>query len=152
VKKFGNTKGKTEMLNRKIILLAAGFVVVAAIAFSLLNTNTTCCADAPTDAVQSISPAGYQDQFTSTTTLHLLIDVRTPEEFASGHIDGAVNIPVDSLQNRLNEVPDDQPIVVYCRSGNRSATASQILAQAGYTHIYDLGGLNAWTAQGFPVE
>lgn len=139
------------MLNRKITLLVVAFVVVAAGAFLLLNTSTNCCA-ASTDAVQSISPAGYQDQFTATTTSHLLIDVRTPEEFASGHIDGAVNIPVDALQSRLNEVPDDQPIVVYCRSGNRSATASQILSQAGYTHIYDLGGLNTWTAQGFPVE
>lgn len=140
------------MLNRKMSLFAVGFIVVAALAFVLINNQTTCCAANPTSVVQDISPAGYQNQFTTNSTSHLLIDVRTPEEFATGHIRGAVNIPVDSLESRLNEVPGEQPIVVYCRSGNRSATASQILAQAGYTSIYDLGGLNDWTAQGFPVE
>jgi phage shock protein E len=105
-----------------------------------------------TSAAQNLSPIDYQTQFIASNTSHLLLDVRTPEEFASGHIDGAVNIPVESLQRRLSEVPMNQPIVVYCRSGNRSAQASQILAQAGYTRIYDMGGLNDWVALGFPVE
>lgn len=140
------------MLNRKIILFAIGLVGVAALAFVLLSNTTTCCAANPVDVVQEISPADYQNQFTATNTSHLLIDVRTSEEFASGHIHGAVNIPVDSLQSRLSEVPTGRPIVVYCRSGNRSATASQILEQAGYSAIYDLGGVIAWTAQGFPLE
>jgi phage shock protein E len=103
-------------------------------------------------AAQDLSPSAYQNQFISSNTAHFLLDVRTPEEFATGHIHGAVNIPIDVLGNHLSEVPTDQPIVVYCRSGNRSAQASQILAQAGYTNIYDMGGLNDWTAQGFPVE
>lgn len=105
-----------------------------------------------TATVQLISPAGYQDRFVGSTESHLLIDVRTPAEFATGHIPGAINIPVDELANRLSEVPDSQPVVVYCRSGNRSAQAGRTLAQAGYTDIYDLGGLNAWTAQGLPVQ
>lgn len=139
------------MFNRKTIPIAVGaLVVITVVAFLLLNANTNCCAANP--AVQDISPNGYQDQFVSTSASHLLIDVRTPEEFASGHISGAVNIPVESLQSRLSEVSNGQPIVVYCRSGNRSATASQILEQAGYTSIYDLGGIVDWTAQGFPVE
>lgn len=95
------------MLNRKKILFAVGFIVVAALAFVLLNDSATCCAADPTNVVQDISPTGYQDQFTTASTSHLLIDVRTPEEFASGHIHGAVNIPVDLLQSRLNEVPGD---------------------------------------------
>jgi rhodanese-related sulfurtransferase len=106
----------------------------------------------PTSTTQNISPADYQTQFVSANTPHFLLDVRTSEEFASGHIHSAVNISVESLESRLSEVPTDQPVVVYCRSGNRSAQASQILSQAGYTRIYDLGGLNDWTAQGFPVE
>lgn len=122
---------------------------MAVVAFLLLNNRPACCA---ADTVQNISPVAYQDQFMTAGVAHLLIDVRTPEEFATGHIHGALNISVDTLASRLSEIPGGQPIVVYCRSGNRSATASQILAQAGYTNIYDLGGLNAWTAQGFSVE
>lgn len=140
------------MVSRKAALIAISFVVVAAMAFVLLNNSSTCCAANPASGAQDISPAGYQNQFTTTNTSHLLIDVRTSEEFASGHIHGAVNIPVDSLQSRLSEISGDQPIVVYCRSGNRSATASQILAEAGYANVYDLGGLNDWTAQGFALE
>lgn len=133
------------MLNRKLSIFAIGLVIVAALAAFFLQSRPACCAPS-----QTLSPAAYQAQFMDAP--HLLIDVRTAEEFASGHIPGAVNIPVDALQRRLNEVPGDEPVVVYCRSGNRSAQASQILAQAGYSDIYDLGGINAWAAQGLPVE
>lgn len=140
------------MLKRNTMLLLAGLViVVAAGALVLLNNDTACCAD-DAATVQDLSPAAYQDEFITASTDHLLIDVRTPEEFSSGHIAGAVNIPVDALANRLSEVPTDQPVVVYCRSGNRSAQASDILANAGYSSIYDLGGINTWTAQGFPIQ
>ena len=97
-----------------------------------------------------IAPADYQAQFGAAE--HVLIDVRTPEEFASGHIADAVNIPVDQLASRLSEVPQDKPVVLYCRSGNRSGQAAQILDRAGYTQIYDLGGIVTWAQQGFPVQ
>ena len=75
----------------------------------------------------------------------LLLDVRTPGEFASGHIDGAVNIPVQDLANRLGEIKDKQrDIVVYCRSGGRSAQAKQVLSANGYTAVHDLGGMGRW--------
>lgn len=137
--------------NRKLIYAAASVIVLAVLAVILINANTNCCAQ-ETAAVQPISPAAYQQAFAEADADHLLIDVRTPEEFASGHIEGAVNIPVEALASRLAEVPSGQPIVVYCRSGNRSATASQILANAGYSGIYDLGGLQGWISQGFPVS
>ncbi len=74
----------------------------------------------------------------------LLLDVRTPEEFHSGHVPQAVNIPVQELAYRLRECgPTRQPIVVYCRSGGRSASASQILKQAGY-EVRDIGPMTAW--------
>ena len=139
------------MANRKAILIIAGLIAVAAVTAILINANNPCCAQEAA-TVQAISPAAYQQQFAETGALHLLIDVRTPEEFASGHIEGAVNIPVDALAGRLSEVPTGQPVVVYCRTGNRSATASKILADAGYTSIYDLGGLQGWISQGFPVS
>ena len=72
----------------------------------------------------------------------LLLDVRTPAEFAEGHIDGALNIPVQVLPQRIDELGDrSRPIVVYCRSGMRSANAAQILGRAGYT-VHDAGGMS----------
>lgn len=74
-----------------------------------------------------------------------LIDVRTPAEFSAGHIDGATNIPVDQLSGRLSALGDkSQPVVVYCRSGARSARAASMLRNAGYTNVYDLGGIGNW--------
>ena len=95
--------------------------------------------------------AEYQSQF-GVGADHILLDVRTPEEFASGHIPGAINIAVDQLPQRLSEVPQDRPVVVYCRSGSRSGQAAQILDRAGYAQIYDLGGIVTWAQQGFPVQ
>ncbi len=76
----------------------------------------------------------------------LLLDVRTREEFAAGHVTGAVNIPVQELDARLKELPEkkDQPIVVYCRSGARSAKAAKLLQQAGYTSVHDIGPMPTW--------
>ena len=144
---MSNRKNKK---NRSLLIPAiAAVVVIAVAALLLLNNNANCCA---ADTIQSLSPAAYQEDFISSGSPHLLVDVRTPEEFATGHIAGALNIPPDSLPTRLAEIPSDQPVVVYCRSGNRSAQASQLLAAAGYTGIYDLGGIITWTAQGFPVQ
>ncbi len=75
-----------------------------------------------------------------------LVDVRSPEEFADGHIEGAVNIPVQELGQRLAELEDakEKGVVVYCRSGKRSARAAEILAGAGHRSVYDLGGMSSW--------
>lgn len=74
-----------------------------------------------------------------------LIDVRTPEEFAAGHLEGAVNIPVDQLGSRLKEVgPGTTPVVVYCRSGARSARAVRTLRAAGFEAVHDLGAMSNW--------
>ena len=75
-----------------------------------------------------------------------LIDVREAHEFAQGRIDGAVLIPLGQLSERAEvELPDiDAKIVVYCRSGRRSAEAAKILEDMGYTDVHDLGGINSW--------
>ena len=74
-----------------------------------------------------------------------LLDVRTPGEFDSGHVEGAVNIPVQSLAQRLMELPPtDKPVVVYCRSGGRSAQAAALLRQAGWTEVHDVGPMPPW--------
>jgi rhodanese-related sulfurtransferase len=74
----------------------------------------------------------------------LLLDVRTAAEFSTGHLDHAVNIPVQELPARLGEVgPTKRLVVVYCRSGGRSAQATSVLKAAGYD-VRDLGPMTAW--------
>ena len=76
----------------------------------------------------------------------LLLDVRTPEEFTAGHIPGATNIPVGELGSRLGELNEHRsgPVVVYCRSGNRSASARALLETAGFSQVHDLGAMSRW--------
>jgi len=80
---------------------------------------------------------------------YIILDVRTPEEFADKHIPGARNIPNDAIgTEELPELPDkDQLILVYCRSGNRSKQASGKLAALGYTNIVEFGGINDWPGE-----
>ena len=80
---------------------------------------------------------------------YIILDVRTPEEFADKHIPGAINIPNETISTEeIPELPDkDQLILVYCRSGNRSKQASEKLAALGYTNIVDFGGINDWPGE-----
>lgn len=85
----------------------------------------------------------------------LLIDVRTPEEFARGHVPGARNIPIDELAPRTDELAAhrDGELVVYCETGRRAAKASVLLAEAGFTRVRHLDGdMAAWRSAGLPVE
>lgn len=75
---------------------------------------------------------------------HLVVDVRTAGEYDGGHIPTAVNIPVQVIADKAPEVPKDRLIVVYCRSGNRSARAAQILEDLGYQRVVDFGGIYRW--------
>lgn len=77
----------------------------------------------------------------------IILDVRTQEEFNQGHIKDATLLPVDDIGAKAATIlPDkDAKILVYCRSGNRSATAAKELIAMGYTDVLDFGGINAWT-------
>ncbi|MBI3073614.1 MAG: rhodanese-like domain-containing protein [Deltaproteobacteria bacterium] len=75
----------------------------------------------------------------------LLLDVRTPNEYAERHAPGAVNIPVQEIVQRVGECgPKERAIVVYCRSGQRSASALQFLNQVGYAKVFNLGSIDRW--------
>jgi len=75
----------------------------------------------------------------------ILLDVRTEEEFVTGHILNAINIPVDELEYRINELENkDMVIMVYCKSGARSVIACEILEAYGYKNIFNLGGVVDW--------
>lgn len=77
----------------------------------------------------------------------VLLDVRTPGEFARGHIEGARNIPIDSLGARLADLgpPASTTVVVYCQTGARSTRAARTLRDAGFTSVHNLGPMSAWT-------
>ena len=85
----------------------------------------------------------------------LILDVRTPEEFADGHLPGARNVPHDALAGRLDELPvaEDDEIVVHCHSGRRATAAEEVLRDAGFTHVRDLTGhWEEWKRSGLPTE
>lgn len=77
---------------------------------------------------------------------NIILDVRTKAEYDEQHIENAILLPVDDIQNgEFDLLPDkDQIILVYCRSGNRSKIASEALIEAGYTKVYDFGGIIDW--------
>lgn len=78
-----------------------------------------------------------------------LIDVRTEAEVAQGVIDGAIHIPLHLLPLRTADIPQDKPVVIYCRSGARSAQACAFMAAKGYSNMHNLaGGIMAWARTG----
>lgn len=82
---------------------------------------------------------------------YVILGVRTPDEFDEGHIKGAILIPVLELDNRLDELPKDKPVITYCRSGIRSRNAANILVENGFKQVYDMGGILEWISKGYPV-
>jgi len=83
----------------------------------------------------------------------LFVDVREPEEFAQVRIQGAQLIPLSEFAGRYREIPTTRPVVLYCRSGNRSAQAAGWLATKGYTNLLNLeGGILSWYQSGLPLD
>ena len=82
-------------------------------------------------------------------TGYIILDVRRPDEFAAGHIPGAINVANESIgTDEIPELPDkDQLIMVYCRSGRRSKEASEKLVKLGYTNIVEFGGILDWKGE-----
>jgi rhodanese-related sulfurtransferase len=104
-------------------------------------TSSPPVAEVGIDAVDSAPPNA------------MLVDVREPEEFAHGHIPGAINIPQSDLATRLAELPRDRPLLTVCASGMRSLRSAQFLHQQGYRDVASVaGGTNAWREAGRPLE
>lgn len=108
---------------------------------------------APAPAVPLIS----QDDLLARQAKHdaklFVLDVRTPEEFAQGHVPGAVNIPHDQVSAHLGDIPKDKDVVLYCRSGRRAGMAAEVLKANGYDHLLHLDGdMNAWMEKARPMQ
>lgn len=86
------------------------------------------------------SPAALERAAKAISSGGTMIDVRTPEEFRTGHWQGAVNIPVADLADDFDQLPGrERPVIVYCRTGSRSSVAARILKNAGFSQVMDLG-------------
>lgn len=99
-----------------------------------------------------LSATDYKSRYVDGKEEHVLVDVRTPEEFASGHIPGALNIPLQELGQKTDRLAKDKALILYCRSGSRSAHAAGMLGRLGYTNVQDLGGIYHWTSAGYPIK
>ena len=83
---------------------------------------------------------------------YFILDVRNQDEYDEAHIEGVVLISVNTLESRLSELPEDKPIIVYCKTGGRSAAAAEILVENGFTEVYDMdGGITEWIDKGYPT-
>jgi rhodanese-related sulfurtransferase len=101
-------------------------------------------------AVPEVGPADASARISAGEAMAL--DIRERDEFAAGRISGAVHIPLSELVMRQDEIPEDVAIVAVCRSGGRSAYATEMLVKAGYTAENLAGGMQAWQAAGLPIE
>lgn len=100
---------------------------------------------------QSISAAELNEKLKQPKRPFVL-DVRQPSEFRTGHITSAKLIPLNELRSRMSELPKDKEIVCVCASGNRSRSATSLLARAGYNAINMKGGMMSWSGNGFTVK
>lgn len=113
--------------------------------FSLLLLFTGCGGSTADNSYQQITQEEAKEMMDTQEVI--ILDVREQNEYDSGHIPGAVLLPVGTIDEDTAAavIPEkDSTVLVYCRSGNRSKTASSALAELGYTNIYEFGGINTW--------
>lgn len=138
-----------------LVLTASLFVPMTVHAGEPARATTTA-ATAPAAQPARMTPMTQQqllEHLRSHPDHVFVLDVRTPQEFAEGHVPGAVNVPYDQVASRLAEVPKDKDIVLYCRSGRRAGLAADVLAAQGYTRLSHLeGDMPGWIEKGHPVE
>ncbi|MGA9046976.1 rhodanese-like domain-containing protein [Sulfuricurvum sp.] len=135
-------------MRKKQIINLLYAIVIAAIGLYFAYSKGWILAD-----FESISPQQAYSLLQHDKNITLL-DVRTPEEFAEGHIEGAILIPVQVLTENLSKLQRAKggKIIVYCHSGNRSVAASRILVQNGFIPFNVKGGISGWKSEGLSVS
>jgi len=132
---------------KKIFRISTFYILIISI---LIGASLAACTTKPVTGELIISaPDAYQlyqdDVF--------VLDVRTPEEYQEGHLQGATLIPVEELGARYGELPQGETILIYCRSGNRSLQAVYLLEDAGFSQVHSLDrGIKNWIQNGYEVE
>ena len=120
-------------------------IIAVSVALMLISLLVGCNGGDHTNTYEQITPAEAKTLMDSEDG-YIILDVRTPEEFAAGHIAGAILIPDYEIGEKAESIltDKDQLILVYCRSGRRSKNAANELATLGYTNIKEFGGINDW--------
>lgn len=124
---------------------------ISSIFFLLLSFTILSCNGQTSKNITDIDPKTFSEKITATPNAQI-IDVRTPQEFASGHLDNAVNIDWlgDNFVANVEKLDKTKPVFVYCKTSNRSPQAAKKLEELGFTTIYNMqGGLLKWDAEGF---
>ena len=127
------------------MIVVFAMVVLAAAAYYFMQTGSGDSDYGNVDVAEARNLIGEKGEL-------VILDVRTVSEYESGHLEGAINIPVEALSGRLSELNPNDELLVYCRTGNRSTTAVGILKENGYDRIYHMdAGIVAWENAGFPT-
>lgn len=125
-----------------IFLIAIAFISGGMLAWPLIRSRASGPALTTLQATQLINSRNA-----------IIVDVRTPEEFASGSLPGARNVPVDKFDQKLRELKKDKPVIVVCASGSRAGRAAAQLRAGGFGEVYVLaGGVSAWREAGLPIR
>jgi phage shock protein E len=125
--------------------------VATVVVLGLLAAGPALSGSESVPLAPSITPAELQSRLESSAA-PVVIDVRTPEEYAAGHVPGALNIPFDRVAERISDVEAPHGVALYCMVGPRARKGEAALLASGYTDVLHLeGGLNAWQEGGLPV-
>jgi phage shock protein E len=135
------------IVSKRNAVIILGIVAVLAVAAAIYTANILSDRDDYGDV--SIQEAR---QLIEEKKKLIIVDVRTIPEYNEGHIENSINIPVQELADRLDELHKNDELLIYCRTGNRSSTAVNILSDAGFTKIYHMHeGISIWIQQGYPI-
>ncbi|HUX20537.1 MAG TPA: rhodanese-like domain-containing protein [Spirochaetia bacterium] len=113
---------------------------------TLLLIVVAGCASEPR-ASDYLTPSRLAQLVSEGSTSYLLLDVRTPGEFASGHIPTAVNVPVDRIREGMMSAAKDEIVIVYCASGARASIAEKALLGLGFTNVANFGAIGRWPGE-----
>ena len=133
------------------------WISLGLVALALLSMGMAACGTAPAQVAEAPVVLPAEVSIDEAHQMYeegvFFLDVRTQEEWDEFHAPNSTLIPLDQLENRLGELPDDEPIVVVCRSGNRSQAGRDILLNNNFEPVTSMsGGLNAWRSAGYPVQ
>jgi len=145
-------------MNRKkfIALVLTVLLVIGVVLAGGYNTGKTATMETPAPIVEDVSPreAATLIENNRNNPDFIILDVRTPEEFADGHLANAVNIDfyAKTFRDELTKLDKSQTYLVYCRSGARSLSSAQIMEGLNFKEVYNLsGGIIGWKAEGMPT-
>jgi rhodanese-related sulfurtransferase len=145
---------KTRVFGTALIVMAGALVAAGGLSAQEAASAEAVAVAAETEVALSMQVGELLSRIEEGSQ-PLILDVRTPAEYAEGHIEGAINIPYTELEDRVSElgIQLGDEVVVYCRSGRRASIAETALSELGYTNLRDLEGhISKWNEVGYPLQ